>query len=113
MWDAIYRSAMHTKNHMKFLIFNKLVGSLGSQISQPADTTRCKRFTAMCHKTGSGDTTKLTDGSFLDYSRSSGNIQAEKEANKLMTQKIHNAFRDVFTGILCFEGTLKQRVRES
>ena len=47
-----------------------------------------------------------------DYFRSSTNIEADKEASRLITQKIHSKFSDVFIGVGCFKGTFKLRVRE-
>ena len=47
-----------------------------------------------------------------DYFTPSTNREADKEASRTMTMKIHNDFSDIFTGICCFEGTLKLQVRE-
>ena len=47
-----------------------------------------------------------------DYFRPSANREADKEASRILTQKIHNDFSDVFTGIGCFDGTFKLQVRE-
>ena len=48
----------------------------------------------------------------VEYLMSSANTKADKEASKVIMQKIHNEFSDVFTGIGCFEGTFKFRVKE-
>ena len=47
-----------------------------------------------------------------DYFRSSTNIEEDKRVSRLLTMKIYNDFSDVFTGIGCFEGTLKLQVKE-
>ena len=47
-----------------------------------------------------------------DYFRSSVNKDADKEANRKLTKKIHNDFSNPSTGIHCFDGTFKEHVRE-
>ena len=47
-----------------------------------------------------------------DYLRSSADIEADKEASRLITQKIHCKFSDVFTRIGWFNGLFKLRVKE-
>ena len=54
----------------------------------------------------------LNNVNMLDYFRSGANIEADKEASRLIIQKIHSEFSNVFTGIGCFESTFKLRVKE-
>ena len=61
--------------------------------------------------TGSvGITNKCTN--MTGYSKSSTNRKADKEAKRIFTNKIHNDFIDIFTGIGCFDGTFEQQVRD-
>ena len=47
------------------------------------------------HNSGSGDTIKPSNVDMLSCFRSSANIEVDKEASRLMTQRIHNGFSDV------------------
>ena len=47
-----------------------------------------------------------------NYFRYIANKETDKEASRLIAQKIHSKFSDVFTGIMCFKGTFKLQVRE-
>ena len=42
----------------------------------------------------------------------SANIEAGKEGSRLIMPKIHCEFSDVFTGVGCFEGTFKLKMKE-
>ena len=46
-----------------------------------------------------------------DYFRSTANKAADKRANEVLTNNIHNEFSDVFPGIDCFEGTFSLQVK--
>ena len=48
-----------------------------------------------------------------DYVRPSANGEVDKEVSRILTEKIHNDFSDIFIGISCFESTFKLQVRES
>ena len=54
---------------------------------------------------------KQSNVNTLDYFRSSTNIMADKEASRLLTQKINNEFNAGFTGIGCFEALQAEGVR--
>ena len=54
----------------------------------------------------------LTRVNIFSYFRSSANIEADKKASSLIMQRTYIEFRGVFTGIGCFEGTIKLRVKE-
>ena len=48
-----------------------------------------------------------------DYLRYSSNREADKEASRMLTMKIHNDFSNVFIVIDCFEGMSKMQMRDS
>ena len=50
------------------------------------------------------------DPNISNYFRSSTNKGGDKEASRLITQKIHSKFSDIFTGIGSFKGTFKLQV---
>ena len=94
------------------MIVNNLTGNL-NQITLPVDIRMCETCTMKDHRRGSEDAAKLTHVNTLDYFRSSVNMEADKEASRLMTHRVHNKFSNVLTGIWCFQCTFKLRVKGS
>ena len=47
-----------------------------------------------------------------DYFMSCANKEEDKKVCRLITQKIHRKFSDVFTGARCLKGTFKLQLRE-
>ena len=77
----------------------------------PTGILKCKAHTLEDHKADSRDT-NISNVNILEYFRSNANIEADKEASRLITQRIHYEFINVFTGIGSFEGTFKLKVKE-
>ena len=71
-----------------------------------------KVHTERDNRTGSGEDNEPNNVNCLGYFRYSVNIKADREASRLMTQRICEEFSDVFMGIGCFEVAFKLGVRE-
>ena len=53
-----------------------------------------------------------TNSNMPDYFRCNTDREADKRASQLITQRIHNEYIDVLTGIGCFDGTFRWQVKE-
>ena len=70
----------------------------------------CKTNAAEDHR--SDMSAKQSSVNTWDNFKSSTNLEAGIEAGRLITQKIHNGFNYVFTGVRCFKGTFNLRVKQ-
>ena len=82
-----------------------------SQMGCPTGIPNCKTHSKKDHRSDNVDANQ-SNINISDYFRCSAKIEADKETSKAIMQRIHNEFSDIFTGIGCFEGIFKLRVKE-